>query len=132
MIDIKDIFKIDPEELKRSIEKYKKENIKHKPDFSFDVTEINGLDGVNMVSQTISKILEDVSKDTELYIICEMAKAYIDGARPVYKVERFKPVRLTRDQIKLDVIYDDLQMVYYHSYITKESALKWGWKEKEV
>ena len=123
---------IDPEEIKRSIEKFKEEHIKYKPDCLYDVSEIDGLDGVNMISKTINKILKDTEKDTELYIICEMAKAYVDGAKPVYRAKRYKPVTLVKEKYKINAVYDECEMLYYLNTITRESLIECGWKEEEA
>ena len=71
------------EEVRKAIEKYQTE---HKP-FSasmMDVTMISSKEGADIISQTIEKISKKVEEDTELWCICEMAKMYMQGVKPVY------------------------------------------------
>ena len=75
------------EEYKRSIEKYQKE---HPLPFGtmLDVTAISSKEGADIISQTIDRISKKMEEDTELWCICEMAKMYMQGVRPVYPVRR--------------------------------------------
>lgn len=73
------------EEAKKAIEKYQE---KHPLPFGtmLDVTAISSKEGADIISQTIERISEKMEKDTELWCICEMAKMYMQGVRPVYPV----------------------------------------------
>lgn len=73
------------EEYKRSIEKYQE---KHPLPFGtmMDVTAICDKEGADIISQTIERISKQMEKDTDLWCICEMAKMYMQGVRPVYPV----------------------------------------------
>lgn len=73
------------EEYRRSIEKYQKE---HPLPFGtmMDVTAISSKEGADLISQTIERISKKMEEDTELWCICEMAKMYMQGVRPVYPV----------------------------------------------
>lgn len=73
------------EEARKAIEKYQKE---HPLPFGtmIDVTAISSEEGVDIISQTIEKISKKVEEDTELWCICEMAKMYMQGVKPVYPV----------------------------------------------
>lgn len=75
------------EEARNAIEKYQKE---HRLPFDpiMDVTAISSEEGVNIVSQQIEKISKKVEEDTDLWCICQMAKMYMQGVRPVYPVKR--------------------------------------------
>ena len=73
------------EEARKAIEKYQKE---HPLPFGtmMDVTAISSKEGVDIISQTIEKVSKKVDEDTELWCICEMAKMYMQGVKPVYPV----------------------------------------------
>lgn len=72
------------EEARKAIEKYQKEH--PLPFGTIDVTAISSKEGADIISQTIEKISKQIDKDTELWCICEMAKMYMQGVRPVYPV----------------------------------------------
>lgn len=73
------------EEARKAIEKYQK---KHPLHFGtmIDVTAISSKEGADIISQTIEKISKKVAQDTDIWCICEMAKMYIQGVKPVYPV----------------------------------------------
>ena len=73
------------EELKNAIEKYQE---KHPLHFGamLDVTEVSSKEDADIISQAIERISKEVSKDTDLWCICEMAKLYMQGVKPVYHV----------------------------------------------
>ena len=71
------------EETRKAIEKYQKE---HPLNFGtmIDVTTISSTEVAEIISQTIEKISKKIEEDTDLWCICEMAKMYMQGVRPVY------------------------------------------------
>jgi len=73
-------------EIRKAIEKYQKN---HPLPFGtmVDVTAISSKEGADIISQTIEKISKKVEEDTDLWCICEMAKMYMQGVKPVYSVE---------------------------------------------
>ena len=95
------------EEARKAIEKYQKE---HPLQFGvmLDVTAISSKEGTDIISQTIEKISKKVEEDTDLWCICEMAKMYMQGVRPVYPVRTqsewipitYRPMT-TEERIKL-------------------------------
>ena len=72
-------------EVIKAIEKYQKEHPLHFGTM-IDVTAISSKEGADVISQTIEKISKKVDEDTDLWCICEMAKMYMQGVRPVYPV----------------------------------------------
>ena len=73
------------EEARKAIEKYQKEH--HLPfGAMMDVTAISSKEGADIISQTIDRVSKKVDEDTELWCICEMAKMYMQGVKPVYPV----------------------------------------------
>lgn len=73
------------EEVRKAIEKYQE---KHPLSFGtmLDVTAISSKEGADIISQTIERVSKKVEEDTELWCICEMAKMYMQGVKPVYPV----------------------------------------------
>lgn len=72
-------------EARKAIEKYQKE---HPLPFGtmIDVTAISSKEGADIISQTIERISKQIDEDSELWCICEMAKMYMQGVKPVYPV----------------------------------------------
>lgn len=70
------------EEARKAIEKYQKEH--PLPYGTIDVTAISSKEGADIISQTIERISKQIDDDMELWCICEMAKMYMQGVRPVY------------------------------------------------
>ena len=73
------------EEARKAIEKYQKEHPLHLGTM-LDVTAISSKEGADIISQTIEKVSKKVNEDTDLWCICEMAKMYMRGVKPVYPV----------------------------------------------
>lgn len=74
------------QEIRKAIEKYQEE---HPLRFgTLDVTAISSKEGADIISQTIERISKKVDEDTELWCICEMAKLYMQGVKPVYPVRQ--------------------------------------------
>lgn len=71
------------EEVRKAIEKYQKE---HSLPFGtmLDVTAISSKEGADIISQMIERVSKKIDEDTELWCICEMAKMYMQGIKPVY------------------------------------------------
>ncbi len=75
------------EEARQAIEKYQKEHPLHFGQM-IDVTAISSKEGADIISQTIDRVSKKVDEDTELWCICEMAKMYMRGVKPVYPVRQ--------------------------------------------
>lgn len=75
------------EEVRKAIEKYQKEHPLHFGTM-IDVTAIDSKEGVDVINNVIEQVSKKVDEDTELWCICEMAKMYMQGVRPVYPVKR--------------------------------------------
>ncbi|MBQ1572312.1 MAG: hypothetical protein IIZ78_14385, partial [Clostridiales bacterium] len=73
------------EETIKAIEKYQKEHPLHFGTM-IDVTAVSSKEGADIISQTIEKISKKVDQDTDIWCICEMAKMYMQGVKPVYPV----------------------------------------------
>lgn len=73
------------EEARKAIEKYQKEHPLYFGQM-IDVTAISSKAGAEIISQTVEAISKKVEEDTDLWCICEMAKMYMQGVKPVYPV----------------------------------------------
>ena len=73
------------EEVRKAIEKYQEEHPLHFGKM-IDVTAVSSKEGADIISQTIERVSKKVDEDTELWCICEMAKMYMQGVKPVYPV----------------------------------------------
>ena len=73
-------------EIGRAIEKYQKEH----PIMGYiDVTKIQGgEESVKTVDSMIDKCMRQIREQTDMWCICEMAKRFMQGARPIYYTER--------------------------------------------
>ena len=71
------------EEVRKAIEKYQKEHPLVQSTM-LDVTSISSKEGVDVLNNVIEQVSKKVEEDTELWCICEMAKMYMRGVRPVY------------------------------------------------
>ena len=65
-----------------------------------DVTAISSKAGAEIISRTVEEISKKIEEDTDLWCICEMAKMYMRGVKPVY------PVRQKGKWILIDDIDD--------------------------
>ena len=73
------------EEVRKAIDKYQKEHPLYFRTM-IDVTALSSKEGVDIISQTIDKISKKIDQDTDLWCICEMAKMYMQGVKPVYPI----------------------------------------------
>lgn len=90
------------EEIRKAIDKYQKEHPLHFGTM-VDVTAINSKEGADIISQTVERISKKVEEDTELWCICEMAKMYMRGVKPVY------PARMQGEWIEVKPSQSDLE-----------------------
>lgn len=87
------------EEVRKAIEKYQKEHPLHFGTM-IDVTAIDSKEGVDVINNVIKQVSKKVEEDTELWAICEMAKMYMQGVRPVYPIrQKGKWIKITKDGI---------------------------------
>lgn len=106
------------EEIRKAIEKYQKEHPLHFGTM-LDVTAISSEEGVNIISQTIEEISKKVEEDTDLWCICEMAKMYMQGVRPVYPVKQKDEWISVKDKLPdIDGYYLVTEKHPYHNSIT--------------
>lgn len=110
------------EEARKAIEKYQKEH--PLPYGTIDVTAISSKEGADIISQAIEKISKKMEEDREFWCICEMAKMYMQGVRPVY------PIRPHGRWTKLEKIWtdDDGEKIPYFRVVCSNcnQANNWG------
>ena len=73
----------DKDQINKAINKFQE---KHPQMVWHDVTKIKDVEYIDTISSQIEIIARKFQEDTDMYIICEMAKKYLEGARPVYPV----------------------------------------------
>lgn len=79
MID-NNLLQFDKNQIRAQIDKFQKIHPQNK---IFDVTQLT-VSGPSEIDMLIQKVIEHEMNNTEMYIICEMAKAYLEGAAPTY------------------------------------------------
>ncbi len=70
------------EKMREKIEKYQS---KHPICYDVDITHIKGPESLGIITNEIERLQERLKEDADFYIICEMAKAYMEGLRPTYE-----------------------------------------------
>lgn len=79
-----DNFKYEPLSLER-IQAEQDKHI-HDPNIAYDVTSIKSISKEDLlgINTFMDKLIRDLSHETDLYIICEMAKAYLNEHREAH------------------------------------------------
>lgn len=49
-----------------------------------DCTRIGSFESVDLIKSVVDKYIKQAEKDSDIYVICEMARLYLDGVRPYY------------------------------------------------
>lgn len=70
---------IDKNEIKRAIDRLQAE---HPCGIAYDPTAFVNMEAVNTIKECVDKIARRMMEDTEINIICEFAKLYLEGVRP--------------------------------------------------
>ena len=70
---------IDKNEIRRAIDRLQAE---HPCGIAYDLTAFVNMEAVNTIKECVDKIARRMMEDTEINIICEFAKLYLDGVRP--------------------------------------------------
>lgn len=56
----------------------------HPVSFAFDIHHIRDEESLDIIKRTIDDLCEKAERDSEMHIIMEMAKQYMNGAKPSY------------------------------------------------
>ena len=67
--------------IKQTIENFQRT---HPAAFAYDISHFDSKENVDSITHFINDLCEKAQKDTEMHIIMEMAKQYMNGARPSY------------------------------------------------
>ena len=86
------------EQIAEAIDKYQDEHRLYAP-ATYDVTSLKGKESADKITEEINKIVAKVNKDTEMWLICEMAKMYMQGVVPHYEVRNKGEWELTEDEM---------------------------------
>mgnify|MGYP003304187094 CR=1 FL=1 len=71
---------IDKDEIRRAIDRLQAE---HPCGINYDPTAFVNMEAVNTIKGCIDRIAKRMMEDTEINIICEFAKLYLEGVRPM-------------------------------------------------
>lgn len=69
---------------KQILDAIDKFQIEHPVSFPFDAVSFRDKQSVDIIEDTVKKIMLKVEEDNEYYIICKMAKLYLEGVKPTY------------------------------------------------
>jgi hypothetical protein len=72
--------KIEKEGIRRAIDRFQKEHPCH---FTFDVTLFDNGTDFTGIQRAIDMVAKKCQEDADIHIICEMAKLYLEGVRPM-------------------------------------------------
>ena len=71
--------RIDKETIKKAIDKLQADHPCH---FAYNPTIFESMENVNSLSHAIDMVAKRMGEDSEINIICEFAKLYLEGVRP--------------------------------------------------
>lgn len=127
------------DQIAKAIEKYQSEH--PMPIAAFDVSTLKDEETCDIIKKTVNRIMQQMEKDSETYIIYEMAKAYLEGAQLMIgeKENATVPVQIKRQDGKIFPLHpsfaywDKSRMLLFTEAITCESAhtLGWDWEVTE-
>ena len=69
------------DQIRQAIENFQKT---HPVSFAYDISHFDSNENVDEITHFINDLCEKAQKATEIHIIMEMAKQYMNGARPTY------------------------------------------------
>lgn len=72
------------DDIRKAIEKYQRE---HFDGTFYDVTAFDKKADIDVITDAINKISKRYIEEQEFVVICEMAKKYLEGAKPLYNTE---------------------------------------------
>lgn len=99
---------IDKNEIRRVINRLQEE--RH-CGFVYDATRFESIENVNSLSNAIDMISKRIGEDSEINIICEFAKLYLEGVRPTIEPKRGEWIPCSKRLPSSDGNY----LVNYHS-----------------
>ena len=71
---------ISKEEIRKAIDRLQDE---HPCYFTYDPTRMDSLESADVLKRAVDTVSQRMNEDSEIHVICEFAKLYLDGARPV-------------------------------------------------
>lgn len=120
---------INEDQIRQAIDNFQRT---HPVAFRYDVSHIDSEESLGIISKVIDTYIEKAQKDSEVHIICEMAKAYLNGARPSYDAHSLKPVKMVMEGLHtqriINGVLDERTQTIYSNSITMETAIAIGWK----
>lgn len=117
------------EQIRQAIENFQRT---HPVSFAYDIHHIRDEESLDIIKRTIDDLCEKAGRDSEMHIIMEMAKAYLDGAKPSYDKSKFVHVKLKHSRFgEADAWIDKQRNLLFFDFITLELAKKYNWEWEE-
>ena len=88
---------IDKNEIRKAIDRLQAE---HPCGIAYDPATFVNMEAVNTIKGCVDKIARRMMEDTEINIICEFAKLYLDGVRP--EIRRYGEWKETARRVQVD------------------------------
>ena len=136
---------IDKGEIRKAIDRLQAEHPCH---FTFDVTLFNHDADFGVIQRAIDMVAKKCQDDADIHIICEMAKLYLEGVRPMVKPkqewilcserlpeEKINPITHDFEEVLGTTIWGDVRHYKYGTPIGHDEAHFWygfGTMDEEV
>lgn len=120
----------DENQIRQAIEKFQKTHPVH---YDFDISHINSEASLDIIKSEVERLMEEMLKDSDMYIICEMAKQYLNGAKLTVGKKTIVPAILHHPKFgEVRGWHDRQRELLYLDYISLEAVNELGWKWEEV
>lgn len=117
------------EQIRQAIENFQRS---HPAAFAYDISHIDSEESLEEMKNIIDNYIKKAEQDSEMHIIFEMAKQYLNGARPSYDKSKFVHVKLKHQRFgEVDAWIDKQRNLLFFDCITLELAKKYNWEWKE-
>lgn len=117
------------EQIRQAIENFQRT---HPVAFAYDISHFDNEESLETIRSEIDRLSEKAEKDSEMHIIFEMAKQYLNGARPSYDKSKFVHVKLKHSRFgEADAWIDKQRNLLFFDFITLELAKKYNWEWEE-
>lgn len=103
---------IDKNDIRRAIDRLQAE---HPCGIAYDPAAFVNMEAVNLIKEGVDRIAKRMAEDTEINIICEFAKLYLDGVRPVVE-RKFSKWKVNLNEWIKVKLNDKGKDIYYHQY----------------
>lgn len=124
---------IDKNEIRKAIDRLQAE---HPCGIAYDPTAFVNMEAVNTIKGCIDKIARRMMEDTEINIICEFAKLYLEGVRPTVKPKQewIPCSERLPDKFGIYLVTNANGVVFEHNYndATVHGGAWWSYCENKI